>query len=137
MEATSLRFAAAARALADEARALQLVVPGFRSPPRDAGVDRTIGRGRGGGQPVVSVRVRGRPWSAVLADLIEGVVVANGLAGVEAGACRSGLWEAAERQHLTVIRGSSPTGRGTSRAADPFLAPGSPTSDAEDATVAA
>jgi hypothetical protein len=106
MEATSLRFAAAARALAEVARGRGLLVPGFRSPPRQASADRTIGRGRG--QPVVSVRVRGRPWSAVLADLIEGVVVANDLTGSDAGACRSALWEVAERQHLTVIRGAGP-----------------------------
>ena len=37
---------------------------------RLVGVDRTLRR-RGGGA-VVSVRLRGRPWPAVLADMIEG-----------------------------------------------------------------
>jgi len=42
---------------------------------------------------VVSVRVRDRPWPAVLADMVEGVVVANGLVAPEADRARSALWE--------------------------------------------
>ena len=90
--ATMLRFATAARVLGREARARGLDVPGFRSPPRLEGADRTVRRrGRGG---AVAVRVRGRPWAAVLADMIEGVVVVNGLGGVDADALRGALWEA-------------------------------------------
>jgi hypothetical protein len=91
--ATTVRFATAARALATVARARHLVVPAFRSPPRLAGVDRTITRRPRGG--VVAVRVRDRPWAAVLADMIEGVLTVNGLAGVEADAIRALLGEAA------------------------------------------
>jgi hypothetical protein len=43
---------------------------------------------------MVAVVVRGRPWPAVLADLVEGVVAANGLHGPAADAARSVLWEA-------------------------------------------
>ena len=43
---------------------------------------------------MVAVVVRGRPWPAVLADLVEGVVAANGLQGPGADAARSVLWEA-------------------------------------------
>lgn len=42
----------------------------------------------------MAVRIRGRPWAAVLADMIEGVLVVNGVAGVEADALRGALWEA-------------------------------------------
>jgi hypothetical protein len=95
MEPTSLHFAAAARVIGDAARRGRFVVPGFRSPPRVAGADRTIRR-RADGSPTVSVRYRQRPWNAVLADLIEGVVVANGLPGSRADDCRTQLWRALE-----------------------------------------
>lgn len=93
MEVTSLHFAAAARTLGDAARQRGLRVPAFRSPPRVPGADRTI-RGRDGPTPTVAVRYRRRPWNAVLADLIEGVVVANDLRGPAAHACRTALWSA-------------------------------------------
>jgi len=70
-----------------------LHVPGFRSPPRLAGASRTIRRRPGGG--VVAVRVQGRPWVAVLADMVEGVVVANRLQGPAADRAREALWMAA------------------------------------------
>jgi len=74
-----------------------LEAPGFRSPPRLVGVDRSVRRRRsttGAAAPaVVSVRVRDRPWPAVLADMVEGVVVANGLVAPEADRARSALWE--------------------------------------------
>ena len=87
---SSLRFAAAARMLAMEARALGLEVPGFRSPPRLAGADRSLRR-RPGATPAVAVRLQGRPFAAVAADMVEGIVVANGLTGSEAGEVRQRL----------------------------------------------
>jgi hypothetical protein len=90
--ATTLHFAAAARVLGREARARGLDAPGFRSPPRLEGADRTLRRRVRGA--AVAVRVRGRPWAAVLADMIEGVVVVNGLVGVEADAVRGALRQA-------------------------------------------
>ena len=95
MEATSLRFATAARALALAARRRGLVCPGFRSPPRLPGADRTLRRRRDG-PATVAVILRGRPWPAVLADMVEGVVVANRLTGVDADRCRDSLWRAVE-----------------------------------------
>ena len=90
MEATSLRFAAAARSLGQAARLRSLVVPGFRSPPGLADVHRTL-RFRGG-VPTVAVQLKGRPWSAVVADMIEGVVAAgaqgDGVRGEAAGPIR-------------------------------------------------
>lgn len=108
MEASSLRFAAAARTLGDVARAAGLVVPGFRSPPRLDGVDRTMKRqvdAAGCTTITVSVRIKGRPWVSVLADMIDGVIVANELAGPTAGAARTVMWAAVEAD---VMRGSEP-----------------------------
>ncbi len=90
MEATSLRFAAAARSLGQAARLRSLVVPAFRSPPGIQEVHRTIRRRAG--VPSVAVRLKGRPWSAVVADRIEGGVVANGLGGAKADRARAALW---------------------------------------------
>ena len=87
---TSLRFADAVRVLAVEARSLGLDVPGFRSPPRIAGVDRSLRR-RPGASPAVAVRLVGRPFDAVLDDMVEGIVVANGLAGPAAARARRQL----------------------------------------------
>ena len=94
MQATSLRFATAARSLGQAARLRDLVVPAFRSPPGIEGVHRTLRRRRG--IPSVAVRLKERPWSAVLSDMIEGVVVANNLTGAKADRTRAALWLAVE-----------------------------------------
>ena len=104
----TLQFANAARTLTREARRRGLVGPSFRCPPRLAGVDRSLRRRSGGA--VVSVRVRGRPWPAVLGDMIEGVVAANGLSPPQATRLRTELWEA-------FVRASGGGGRPTVRVA--------------------
>jgi hypothetical protein len=81
METDPMMFSALVRVVAQEARAMGLVVPGFRSPPRLAGAVRTIRAGSGA--PIIAVRLRGRPFADVAADVVEGVLVAN---GVPAGA---------------------------------------------------
>jgi hypothetical protein len=91
--ATTVDFAAAARTLTREARRRRLVAPGFRCPPRLVGVDRSIRR-RPDGAAVVAVRLRNRPWVAVLADMIEGVVVANRLGPPSSDRLRADLWVA-------------------------------------------
>jgi hypothetical protein len=91
MEPTSLRFARLARSLAQAAQAQGLRAPTFRSPPRLSGVSRSIVRR--GATVTVAVALRDRPWAAVVADMVEGVVVANRLAGVRPTG-RAGLWEA-------------------------------------------
>jgi hypothetical protein len=93
--ATTLRFAATARLLAREVQRRRLRAPGFRSPPRMSGVDRTLRRHPNGTGATVAVRVRGRVWVAVLADMIEGVVAANRLTGPPADDLRAGLWSVA------------------------------------------
>ena len=72
-----------------------LVVPGFCSPPRLPGADRTIRRSRG--EPIVAVRLRGRPFTDVVADVVEGVLVANGIRGRPEWRVRRRLLAAVER----------------------------------------
>ena len=93
MESSSLQFAGTVRTLGGAARARGLVVPGFRSPPKVPGAERTI-RTRPDGSCSVAVVVKGRPLEAVVADLIEGIIVANHLSGAEATRVRTHLWEA-------------------------------------------
>jgi hypothetical protein len=95
-EATTARFVHAARTLGGEARSRRLVAPGFRSPPRILGVSRTLRRWSAGGGVQIAILLRGRPWAAVLADMIEGVVVANGLRGSDADQLRTALWRSVE-----------------------------------------
>jgi hypothetical protein len=89
---TTVEFSHAARVLASEARRHGLLAPSYRCPPRVVGVQRTLRRHAGGA--VVAVQVRGRPWVAVLADMIEGVVVVNRLAPPAADRVRTDLWQA-------------------------------------------
>lgn len=95
VQSSSLRFARTVQALGVAARSLGLVVPGFRSPPRLVGVQRSIKRWPAG-RATVAVVVRGRPWAAVQADLIEGVIAANGLTSPAADRARADLWAALE-----------------------------------------
>jgi hypothetical protein len=97
--ATTVEFAAAARAITREARRRGLVGPSFRCPPRLVGVDRSIRRRPDGA--VVSIRLHDRPRSAVLADMIEGVVVANRLRPPQADRLRTDLWSVLEAAAAT------------------------------------
>jgi hypothetical protein len=92
--ATTVEFAAAARTLTREARRRGLAGPSFRCPPRLVGVDRSIRRRPDGA--VVSIRVHDRPRSAVIADMIEGVIVTNRLRPPAADRLRTELWAALE-----------------------------------------
>ncbi len=98
-------FAAAARQLADATRATGLAVPAFRSPPRIPGAVRTLRRYPGG--TVISVRLRDRPFDAVMADMVEGVVVTNRLSGEAALRARTYL---AESVADLLSRGTEPSG---------------------------
>ena len=92
------RFVLTARALAIAARELGLNVPSFQSPPRSDQLDRSIQR-RPDGDCVVAVRVRGRPFAAVVADAIEGIVVCNDLDAAAAVTVRDELWREIEGSH--------------------------------------
>jgi hypothetical protein len=93
MEATTVLFAEMARTLHRATRRLRLVAPSYRCPPRLVGVDRSLRR-RADGNVTVSVRLRGRPWPAVVADMIEGVIVANRLTPPDSDRVRAELWAA-------------------------------------------
>ena len=86
---TAARFCAVARLLADEARRRGLAPPGFRSPPKLPDAPRTIRRQ--GASAVVAVRRAGRPADEVIADMVEGVLVANRVSGAEAERWRAEL----------------------------------------------
>jgi hypothetical protein len=87
---TTVQFAGAARLIASETHRFGLDAPSFRSPPRVVGVERTVKRREHGG--VVAVALRDRPFVAVLADMIEGVIVINRLVAPEADQMRTALW---------------------------------------------
>ena len=90
-------FAETARLLGEAARRERWRVPSFRSPPRVLGRDRTIRR-HPDGSVAVAVSLSGRPFVAVIADMVEGTVAANELEGLDADRCRRALWTAVEAQ---------------------------------------
>lgn len=101
MESPSLHFAALVRTIGAAARALGLAVPGFRSPPRRPGLDRTL-RYASDGTATVAVAVRDRPLPAVVADLIEGVILVNQLDQIDATRARTALWAAVVEANPSV-----------------------------------
>ena len=94
---TAVEFATLARAIASTVHQSGLAAPGFRCPTRIIGVDRTIRRLAGQDVAgtvagIVAVNVKDRPLAAVVADMIEGVVILNQLSAVEAARVRAALW---------------------------------------------
>lgn len=87
----SLEFAEAARQMGEVLRDQGQVVPTFRSPPRRAGLTRSIKR-RADGSVTVAVALRGRTMAAIAADMIDGVIVSNDLQGSPASGLRDQLW---------------------------------------------
>lgn len=104
-------FAEAAKVLAATARAYGLLAPSYRTPPRLVGLDRTVRRHPKGGS--VAVRVRGRPWPAVVADMIDGIVALNRLESARANRVRADLWDVllAEVSNLATPPATSGPGR--------------------------
>src|SRR5437762_14109886 len=95
MKAASSRFSHEAGAMRRVGPQRGLDMPLFRGPPRLHGVQRSLTR-RAIGASTVAVRLRQRPWPAVLADMIEGVVVVNALQGSAAYELRHALWSVLE-----------------------------------------
>ena len=93
MSETAL-FTSAAQLLSAVAGRSGLVAPGFRSPPRVVGVNRTIRRSHTGEGGVVAVRLVDRPLAVILGDMIEGVIVLNNLNATQADRVRTHLWSA-------------------------------------------
>lgn len=98
----SMQFVAAARTLTRAARAEGVDAPEFRSPPRLVGVSRSLIRRPAGGA-IVAVRLWGRPWAAVLADMVEGVVAVNRLGDVPADRCRGAMWAALDDADAGIV----------------------------------
>lgn len=71
----AIRFADLARHLGAAARAHNLTVPAFRSPPRKPGATRTLRRYEGGA--VVAVVLRDRADVDVAMDMVEGILATN------------------------------------------------------------
>lgn len=90
----TVRFAAAARTITRVCRTAGYQPPAFRSPPRIPGQDRSLRWLPQLDRCIVSVTIRGRPWEAVMCDMIEGAVAANRLDGALADSLRTQLWEA-------------------------------------------
>ena len=92
MQSVSLRFAEAVRVLSGAGREAGMTIPSFRSPPHSQSFDRTIRRR--GADVTVAVRLSGRPFAAVQADLIEGLLVVNEVTVDRADEVRRTLWNA-------------------------------------------
>jgi hypothetical protein len=92
------RFADVARRLGAATHEAGLAVPAFRCPPRAPGARRTIRRYPGGA--VVSVRLRDRPFAEVVADMVDGVLVANQVPETDAPRVRAVLTAALEGQPI-------------------------------------
>ncbi len=100
-QANAMSFAAVGRVLTDQALAQGVTAPSFRSPPRIPGVRRSVTRNRDG-SITVSVIVSRRPLSAVIADMIDGVVLTSGLRADEARALYDTLWASSHSWLLGV-----------------------------------
>mgnify|MGYP001187986673 FL=1 len=97
--APSVRFSIVAKVITQVGARCGIEVPGFKSPPRSADLDRTVRRQSSGS--VVAVRIRDRPFEAVIADMIEGVILCNDVPIGKAGKLRNIMWSAvmqSERQ---------------------------------------
>lgn len=88
----SLEFAEAARLLGPVIRQHDCEVPTFRSPPRKEGQTRSLRR-RPNGSVTIAIALRGRSLLAVVADMIDGVVVANRVGSATASLLREDLWD--------------------------------------------
>jgi len=99
-ETFATRFGGTARSLGRASRLRGLDVPTFRYPPGLACVQRSIRRRSG--SATIAVVVRGRPWGAVVADMVEGIVVANDLDPARADTVRAALWLALEEPALAA-----------------------------------
>jgi hypothetical protein len=113
-ELPALRFADVARRLGAAAHEAGLTVPAFRSPPRVPDAARTIRRYPAGS--VVSVRLRGRPFAEVVADMVDGVLAANRVPAPDTPRLRARLAAALDASADTPVD-SPPPAAPTIRAA--------------------
>jgi len=91
------QFTILARGLAAQARLQGLRAPGFKTLPME---DRRSLRRYADGGARVTVPTRGRHAIAVVDDMVDGVVRANELEGIEAARTRLALWESIDADGL-------------------------------------
>ena len=89
-ESVSIQFSRTIRTLGRIANQLGYVTPQFRCPPPSAQYQRSIRRNKD--DLSISIVIRGRPWLAVLADIVEGFVIANAKSGQDSE-IRNILWD--------------------------------------------
>lgn len=75
-ESYSVNFVSVVRTLGRIANQREFISPSFRCPPPSAKFQRSM-RNLGEGEITISIVIRERPWLAVLADIVEGFVIAN------------------------------------------------------------
>ena len=89
-ESVSIQFSITVRTLGRIANQLGYVTPQFRCPPPSAQYQRSVRRNHD--DLSISIVIRGRPWLAVLADIVEGFVIANAKSGQDSE-IRNILWD--------------------------------------------
>ena len=99
-ESVSIQFSITVRTLGRIANQLGYVTPQFRCPPPSAQYQRSVRRNHD--DLSISIVIRGRPWLAVLADIVEGFVIANAKLGQDSE-IRNILWDTIGCNDLQVI----------------------------------
>ena len=100
-ESISIQFSIAVRTLGRIADQLGYRIPQFRCPPPSAKYQRSV-RKTGEENLSISIVIRGRPWLAILADIVEGVVIANTQSGQDSE-LRNILWDCISTNALQKI----------------------------------
>ncbi len=120
--ATAVSFASIGHVLSDEAAMLGVSAPSFRSPPRIPGVRRSVTRNRDG-SVTVAVLLRQRPMTAVIADMIDGLVMTAALVPTDSRTLYDRLWGAAHYWLLTQPSVERPAPQASPLTASPARRP--------------
>lgn len=96
-ESVSIQFSITIRTLGRIAHQLGYQTPQFRCPPPSAKYQRSVRRNND--VLSISIVIRGRPWLAVLADIVEGFVLANAKL-VQDSEIRNILWDCIASNNL-------------------------------------
>ena len=100
-ESISIQFSIAVRTLGRIADQLGYRIPQVRGPPPSAKYQRSV-RKTGDENLSISIVIRGRPWLAILADIVEGFVIANTQSGQDSE-IRNILWDCISTNALQKI----------------------------------
>lgn len=100
-ESYSINFLKVIRTLERIAGQRGFVAPSFRCPPPSAKFQRSLKKLKDD-KVVVSIVVRDRPWLAVLADIVEGFVIANNSSEREPE-LRNLLWDSIASNDLQIV----------------------------------